>query len=435
MALNGIPIDPSQSMGDSLSVLNSSFIELDSRTLNLSAYIGGSSGNLYSLVQDVSGDLYTLIQQTSGQGGGGGLTVPVKFSFAGDGLQTSFGLTGTNLSTNPVSYRVTLNGVVQDPSVDFNIVGSNLVFTSPPPAGVTIVAVTADEFGNVTVTLSGGDYNLRALSATWNNASTVVQTNSANWNYQGTDLKDLSANWQNTFTTVSSTSSNWINVYSTVLSNSATWNTAGSYQGTDLKNLSANWQNTFTTVSSNSANWVTINTLNAKFFPLTGGTITGATQVNANLTIYGNLSATGNSYFNNTVYSTTSALSVINIGNTGPAFYVGNNGTGDIASFYDLDQNIEVLHVGGSNGTFPNVGIKTSTPNETLTVNGTLSTSGIIYSQEGVVKPLSGINGIVVNNSATNVTVLSVDSDYLSSQITQNIQYFGTPDSFFSPLW
>ena len=404
MALNGIPIDPSQSMGDSLSVLNSSFIELDSRTLNLSAYIGGSSGNLYTLVQDVSGDLYTLIQQTSGQGGGGGgLTVPVKFSFAGDGLQTSFGLTGTNLSTNPVSYRVTLNGVVQDPSVDFNIVGSNLVFTSPPPAGVTIVAVTADEFGNVTFTLSGGDYNLRALSATWNNTSTVVQTNSANW--------------QNTFTTVSSNSANW------------------NYQGTDLKDLSANWQNTFTTVSSNSANWVTINTLNAKFFPLTGGTITGATQIDANLTIYGNLSATGNSYFNNTVYSTTSALSVINIGNTGPAFYVGNNGTGDIASFYDLDQNIEVLHVGGSNGTFPNVGIKTSTPNETLTVNGTLSTSGIIYSQEGVVKPLSGINGIVVNNSATNVTVLSVDSDYLSSQITQNIQYFGTPDSFFSPLW
>ena len=114
--------------------------------------------------------------------------------------------------------------------------------------------------------------------------------------------------------------------------------------------------------------------------------------------------------------------------------YVGNNGTGDIASFYDLDAGVEVLHVGGNNGTFPNVGIKTSQPNETLTVKGTISASNLIYSQGGVVKPLSGINGVVVNNNATNVTTLSVDTDYVSSQITQNV-YYGEVDSFFSPFW
>ena len=115
------------------------------------------------------------------------------------------------------------------------------------------------------------------------------------------------------------------------------------------------------------------------YFPLSGGTITGETKINANLTINGSISATGASYFANTFYSTTSALSVVNLGNTGPALYVGNNGTGDIASFYDLDQGVEVLHVGGSNGSFPNVGIKTNSPNESLTVVGNISASGNIY--------------------------------------------------------
>ena len=72
------------------------------------------------------------------------------------------------------------------------------------------------------------------------------------------------------------------------------------------------------------------------------------------------------------------ALSVVHIG-SGPAVWVGNNGTGDIASFYDIDQNIEVLHVGGVNSTNPNVGVHTSTPNERFTVSGNISASNIIY--------------------------------------------------------
>ncbi len=65
--------------------------------------------------------------------------------------------------------------------------------------------------------------------------------------------------------------------------------------------------------------------------------------------------------------------------------WVGNSGLGDIASFNDIDTGLEVLHIGGSNGSFPNVGVKTSTPNKTLTVSGEISatsditTSGNIY--------------------------------------------------------
>ena len=151
MALNGIPINPQQAMGDSLLVLNNSFIELDSRTLNLSSYIGGSSGNLYTTIQDVSGNLYTLIQETSAN-----QTVPVKFSFTGNGSQLSFPLVGTDLSVDAVSYRVDINGVIQEPNADYSIVGSNLVFSSAPPAGTKIVVVTAENYANTTITLEQG---------------------------------------------------------------------------------------------------------------------------------------------------------------------------------------------------------------------------------------------------------------------------------------
>jgi hypothetical protein len=144
-------------------------------------------------------------------------------------------------------------------------------------------------------------------------------------------------------------------------------------------------------VQSNSSSWnnqglASVNYVNTNFFPLSGGTISGPVRIDNNLTVNGNLTATGTTTFANTIFSVTSALSVVHIG-AGPAFYVSNNGLGDIASFWDLDQNIEIFHVGGNNGTFPNVGVKTSTPNKDFTVNGEISatshitTSGKIYIQ------------------------------------------------------
>ena len=158
---------------------------------------------------------------------------------------------------------------------------------------------------------------------------------------------------------------------------------------TVVRSSSANWNNAYNTgtvYQVNSASYATIGFTNSKFFPLSGGTITGATVINNNLTVNGNLTATGTTTFNNTVFSVTSALSVVHVGE-GPAVWVGNSGLGDIASFYDIDQNLEVLHIGGNNGSFPNVGVKTSTPNKTFTVAGEISstsditTSGKIYIQ------------------------------------------------------
>jgi hypothetical protein len=336
---------------------------------------------------------------------------------------------------------------------------------------------------------AGADVAVRALSANWQNAFNTVQSNSAtNWNYQGTDLKNLSANWQNTYTNFSSQSSNNISTYTTVWSNSANWDAAfgsagadvavrtltGSwdsvystvlansatnwnYQGTDIKALtstwvggnaaftnlisnsaaylssvdlsflsvSANWNSVYSNVQTNSASYATTSFANAKFLPLSGGTVTGPTRFNSNLTVYGNISATGNSYFSNTVYSTTSALSVVNIGNSGPALFVGNNGTGDIASFYDMDQGVEVLHIGGANGDFPNVGIKTSEPNKDFTVKGEISATGDIWTsgrilsggQELLLIITPNINSVfstVQSNSATTWNYQGTDLKGLS---------------------
>ena len=114
------------------------------------------------------------------------------------------------------------------------------------------------------------------------------------------------------------------------------------------------------------------------FLPLSGGNITGSLNIYKDLTVHGNLTALGDSFFVNTIFTTTSALSVINVGK-GPALYVYQAaGPYDVASFYDGD-GIEVLHVGNAQpggGGF--VGINESYPGAALTVNGAISSNGSI---------------------------------------------------------
>jgi hypothetical protein len=139
--------------------------------------------------------------------------------------------------------------------------------------------------------------------------------------------------------------------------------------------------------------------------PLTGGTITG------DLTIVGNLSTTGTSTLVNTIVSTTCALSVVNYSPVSgvPALYIGQKGPGDIASFYDIDSGIEVLHVGGINSIFPNVGINTSYPNKTFTVNGEISAKGNITTSGNFV----GNGSNLTNLNASNITSGTISNTFL----------------------
>jgi uncharacterized protein YoxC len=268
--------------------------------------------------------------------------------------------------------------------------------------------------------------SVNSVSGNWNSAYTSTRDTSGNWNSVYNTVNPLSSNWNTSYTNLVtnsaaylsgydlsflSVSGNWNSVYTSTRDNSGSWNSVYN----TVNPLSGNWNSVYTNVNVNSGSYATINYADSKFFPISGGNITGPTKIQGNLTVYGDLSATGNSYFFNTVYSTTSALSVVNIGNTGPALYVGNNGTGDIASFYDIDSNIEVFHIGGANGTFPNVGVKTSTPNKDFTVNGEISANNTIYDISGNSNQWNSVYNTVISNSAINWNYQGTDIKDLSA--------------------
>jgi len=142
----------------------------------------------------------------------------------------------------------------------------------------------------------------------------------------------------------------------------------------------------------------------------------GTTSVK-DLSVGGNLFVAGSATFQNTLVTTSSALSVINSGPT-PALYVKNtNPDYDIASFYDGD-GYEVLHVGGGGPQGGAVGINVGTPENGgyqpsllgLTVNGNISASEIIYT-------LNYGTSIDWNSVYTSVNVTSGDWDSVYSVV------------------
>ena len=137
-----------------------------------------------------------------------------------------------------------------------------------------------------------------------------------------------------------------------------------------------------------------------------------------NVTIQGNLTALGTSTFQNTVFTTTSALSVVSLG-PGPALYVFQAaGPSDVASFYDGD-GIEVLHVGNAQGggnPLGQVGVNTSFPSAELTVNGAISSNGIITVLGGNSDQWNSAYTNLVTNSATYLSGSS-DNKYFYKDI------------------
>ena len=147
---------------------------------------------------------------------------------------------------------------------------------------------------------------------------------------------------------------------------------------------SSKYESNYTTTNTNSANWSSVYTnvnSNSAYYALTNQD----TIFEQDVTIQGNLTALGTSTFQNTVFTTTTALSVVNTG-TGPALYVFQAaGPYDVASFYDGD-GVEVLHVGNAQGggnPLGQVGINTSFPSAELTVNGAISSNGVITVLDG----------------------------------------------------
>ena len=159
---------------------------------------------------------------------------------------------------------------------------------------------------------------------------------------------------------------------------------------------SARWESVYTTVQSNSTN-PTFTTLNVTGSSTINGVVgigttapdpTKALYVVGDVLVYGNLSANGVMSFTDTLFTTTSSLSITNTG-TGPALVVTQEGDQPIAAFYDHTASGIALWVDGAADRPGWVGVKTATPNKELTVVGDISATGRVYSSNTINKFVS----------------------------------------------
>ena len=66
---------------------------------------------------------------------------PVKTNIFGNGSTTSFAVNGLNGNLNPNALTVFIDGVMQEPSTDYTISGSNIVFSDAPLNGARVVII------------------------------------------------------------------------------------------------------------------------------------------------------------------------------------------------------------------------------------------------------------------------------------------------------
>ena len=314
-------------------------------------------------------------------------------------------------------------------------------------------------------------YDSIEANLNWDSVYTTVLSNSSNWDSTYTSVKDASSSWEDVTTQVQANSSSWeyykhyfrgsfsyssffplnYTLNDIVLNDKPVYNDfldvinkpdnklyicikelpdiygfpapidpSGNYMSEYWKLLETDsfiygiGSSAYTTVLNNSSNWdnsIPINYSHSNFLPLSGGKITSNVLFLSSVTILGNLSATGTQTFSNTVFSTTTSLCVIHVG-AGTAFYVGNDGNADIASFYDIDKNVEVLHIGGLNSLNPNVGVKVSNPNKDFTVNGEISSNSVIYDING--------NSTEWNSVYSSVNSVSSNWDSVYTTVSSN---------------
>jgi len=98
-----------------------------SRTLQFRT-LSGTDGISVTTNQD------TVVVSASGQN-------PIKTSLTGNGTTTVFPINGA-VSINPNNYRVDIDGVLQEPTTNYTVNGSNIVFFTPPPTGGKITVIS-----------------------------------------------------------------------------------------------------------------------------------------------------------------------------------------------------------------------------------------------------------------------------------------------------
>lgn len=238
-----------------------------------------------------------------------------------------------------------------------------------------------------------GDYTKTLEHATW------VYTNSG----VITNVQNLTSNWNSVYSRFNILSSVFNSNYTNTNNLSGNWNSVYSFQNTN----SANINQAITWTNSNSSFLVRNNTSNIIY---------------GDLVISGSLSATGSTTFTNTVIGTTSSL---NISNNNPSIVTLSvaqaSGSNAVARF--TDGSVTVLHLGAAtdiNGNLRTgglVGIRTRTPNKTLTVSGEISANNDIWSS-GFFR---GDGRFITSLSGSNI----VDNTIPLSKLTGTIEIGG----------
>lgn len=106
------------------------FGESETSTTSLMFRALSSTDESLTITTDNDKVMFTVASQT-----------PIKTKFFGNGTSTTFSLLSAN-SANPNNYRVDIDGTLQEPNVDYNINGTNIVFTTAPSLSSKVVVVS-----------------------------------------------------------------------------------------------------------------------------------------------------------------------------------------------------------------------------------------------------------------------------------------------------
>jgi hypothetical protein len=337
-----------------------------------------------SLVISVSSDLYTVIS------GASSLLTPLSLT---NSLTSQIESNFSDYQTSVASSTATLLPTTTYQNASGSFVPNTLLQSTS--ALLTPLTTTNQLTSQLVLNTTFNNYQTSVANATATLLPTTIYQNaSGNWNSVYSSVASASSSWNN-ISYFQNISGKNISVYNTVSSLSSNWNTGYNY-GTQYAN--------------SSASFATIAFADGKFFPIAGGFITGKTvflsssQIYGDLTIFGNLTSTGTQTFANTIFSSTSSLSVVNFGQ-GPALFVqqvpGPVGLYDIASFNTTAAGgKEIMHIGSVDPFtgIGRVGINTSIPNYELTVTGSISATNNFITNGSVV----AYNATLANPTITN---------------------------------
>jgi hypothetical protein len=413
---------------------------------------GGSAG--YVLTTDGYGDLSW--EQATGNGGASFVSIR-KDNFVGNGVQTQFSLTAVPSGEDAV--EVNLNGLIQQGYV-YNVVGSNVVFTTPPVSGANIEITTFGALAinqtdsqilfidgsnlvgsnNFTFTESNNTLSVNNVSSTANitagnlksdnllyaNGSPYIFTTSAsgsNTQVQFNDSNSFAGSANFTF----DKGTNTLSVTNIIANGSGiTYITGSNVSGNVNYAITSNWANTANSISGSNvsgnvdyaitSNWANIansvsgaNVSGQVGNALIAGTVYTAAQPNitsvgtlTSLVVSGNATITGNL----TVSGTTEYTNVNNLYIKDPIIEMGGGANGDPLTTNDGKDRGTLLHYYTTGTVDAFMGWDNSNAEFAFGSNVSVSSEVVTFNSFGNIRAnyFIGDGSLLTNINAANIT-------------------------------